>query len=130
MTLTAGTPGAVTAVLPTVAQHIDGDRLTVTLDLSDQDILVLLARALRRVGLMRTFATLGTAEGLVGQQLKALRSEPAVRDALTITLDEARAVDLSTALEEATLARLCDFCHDRYAVADDLCDRCLPEGDR
>lgn len=130
MTLTAGTPGAVTAVLPVVAQHIDAERLTVTLDLSDQDILVQLSKALKRVGLMHTFARLDMVDGRLGAQLKALRSEPAVRDALTITLSEDDAVELSTALAKASTAPMCDRCRDRYAVADGLCDRCLPEGDR
>jgi hypothetical protein len=126
--LTAGTPAACTATLPAVTQHITDDRLTVTLDLSGQpDLLVMLARALRRTGAMRTFLALGTHENLLGRQLAAILGEPTVRDALVLTLDEPQAVALAEALDDASIAHDCDRCGWRYAVADGLCGPCQPQ---
>lgn len=125
--MTAGTPGAVTATPPDVAQHIDRDRLCITLTLNPADVLTMLARALRRTGTVRTFLALGTVESLHAGQLAALLSEPTIRDALTVTLDEASALDLAVALDEATIARSCDRCRSRYAVAEGLCSVCQPE---
>ncbi len=125
--MTAGTVGAVTATTPAVEQHIDGDTLTIAVDFTSPDVLVFLARALRRCGHMRTFATLGTAEGLLGAQLRSLMAEPTVRDALTVTLDEASALDLACALDDATIAHACDRCQARYAVAEGLCAVCQPQ---
>ena len=125
--MTAGTAGAVTTAFPAVEQHIDGERFTVTVDFTSPDVLTLLARALRRVGLMRTFATLGTAEGLLAEQLRALLSEPSIRDALTVTLSPEAAEDFGRAVDEATLASPCDRCGWRYATAEGLCNVCHPE---
>ena len=125
--LTAGTPQAVTATPPTVEQHIDKDTLCITLDISSGDVLVLLSRALRRCGLMHTFAHLGHAEHRLASQIDALMSEPTIRDALTVTLDEATALDLAVALDDATIAHSCDRCQSRYATADGLCNVCQPE---
>jgi hypothetical protein len=125
---TAGTPGAHTAVTPTVEQHINGDQLYVTLDLTGQpDLLVMLARALRRTGTMHAFAGLGTSESRLGGQLAAIQAEPTVRDALTLTLDETQTVTLAAALDDATVADVCERCRSRYAVADGLCTVCQPQ---
>jgi hypothetical protein len=126
--LTAGTPAACTATLPAVTQHITDDRLTVTLDLSGQpDLLVMLSRALRRCGLMHTFASLGHAERRLGLQLDAIMREPSVCDALTLTFDEPHAIDLAAKLDDASVARHCTRCGWRYAVADGLCGPCQPQ---
>jgi hypothetical protein len=125
---TAGTPGAHTATTPAVEQHIDGDTLLVTLDLTGQpDLLVLLARALRRTGTMTRFLALGTVDALLAEQLDAITREPLVRDALTITLDETQTVTLAAALDDATIADVCERCRARYAVADGLCTVCQPQ---
>lgn len=126
--MTAGTLGAHTAVTPGVAQHIDGEHLWVTLDLAGQpDVLVMLARALRRTGTMTRFLALGTVESLLAEQLDAITREPLVRDALTLTLDEDQALRLSADLDDASVAHVCDRCRRRYAVADGLCTVCQPQ---
>lgn len=126
--MTAGTVAACTATMPAVEQHVTDDRLTVTLDLSGQpDLLVMLSRALRRCGLMHTFANLGHAEHRLASQLDAITCEPTVRDALTLTLDEPHAIDLAAALDDASIASHCTRCTWRYAVADGLCGPCQPQ---
>jgi hypothetical protein len=126
-----GTPGAVTADIPDVTQHIDAEVYTVTVGFAQPDVLVGLARALRRRGLMRTFAGLGVTEGRLGRQLAALLSEPSVRDALTVTLSPDAAEDFGRAVDDATLQpAVCEDCRYYYAVARGLCPACTPEGDR
>lgn len=126
--MTAGTLAAHTAMTPGVSQEIDGEHLWVTLNLTGNvDMLVRLARALRRTGTMRRFQSLGTVSSLTAPQLRSLLSEPDVRDALTLTLDPTQAEDMRDALDAATVADVCERCRRNYAVSQGMCAACQPQ---